>query len=81
MALRMIISSTMERNHSYCIPTLPSIWEKAGKVNVASLPEKPHIAPGEKRYDISTKRELTYYEFEEVYSWFADSVWESSKRI
>jgi len=66
---------------SACVPPLPFIWAKADQTNNDILPEKPHTAPGEKRFDILTKKELTFPEFEGVYNWFADSVWESSKRV
>ena len=81
MALRSFITSPMKCYMSTCNHSLPYIWEKADKINIKVLPEKPHIAPGEKRIDMFTKKTLRYSEFERIYSLFADSVWESSKRV
>ena len=80
MILRPFITTPMKCYMS-TTHSLPYIWDKADKINIKILPEKPHIAPGEKRIDMFTKKTLKYSEFERIYSLFADSVWESSKRV
>jgi len=62
---------------------LPKIWSIAEQYKsnekIKILPEYPHTSPGEKRYDLVNKKNMSFQEFEKEYGWFADSVWESSK--
>jgi hypothetical protein len=62
---------------------LPMIWRIAEQYksseHIQILPEYPHTSPGEKRYDVVNKKNMSFQGFKNEYGWCADSVWESSE--
>jgi len=75
-------------SHTFVPPTcrylsIPQIWHIAEETKHEHkvLPERPLTSPGEVRKDITTKKFMTFNGFEKEYGWFADSVWETSKKL